>query len=429
MPTSNEILKYLYGLERGGIKPGLERIGRLMQALGNSQLAYPCVHIGGTNGKGSTAAMIASILGHAGYRVGLYTSPHLERFNERIRVDGKEISNAALVKLATRVKKAACAMPASIGSVSFFEFTTAMAFEYFKEKSVDIAVIEVGMGGRWDATNVVSPLVSIITTVDMDHQGYLGDSLAKLAAEKAGIIKGHTPVICGEVKPQPLGVIEKAAKGRNAPLYEIGKDFRLTEERGALNYRGIDGDTDIKGLRLGLAGPHQRENAACALAAIEVLKRGGWAVPISAIRTGLKAVKWPGRIEVIGRRPLVIIDSAHNPAGAATLSNALGGFKYRRLILVMGIMADKDIDGILSELLPLADSVIFTAPATERAASPDLLCRKARRYSKDIRTARSVKEACKTALDEAALADAVCVTGSIFTVGEARRYLLRACKG
>ncbi|MBI5885939.1 MAG: bifunctional folylpolyglutamate synthase/dihydrofolate synthase [Deltaproteobacteria bacterium] len=425
MSTSKEILKYLYGLERGGIKPGLERIERLVEALGNPQLAYPCVHVGGTNGKGSTAAMTASILMKAGYRVGLYTSPHLVRFSERIRINNREISNAALVKIATRVRKAARSVPASTGSVSFFEFTTAMAFEYFRQERVDIAVIEVGMGGRWDATNVVRPLVSVITTVDIDHTAYLGKSLAKIAVEKAGIIKKGVPVVCGESKAQAVGIIAKAANAAGAPLYRLGTEFDMTDGAAGLSYRGINGRIDR--LKLGLVGGHQKRNAACALAAVELLKEAGWRIPLKAIRDGLRGVSWPGRVEVLGCRPLVIIDSAHNPAGAATLSASLALFRYKKLFLVLGIMADKDIDGIMSALAPLAHTVIVCVPVCDRAASLDVMRDRAASYGKEVITAASVTAACKAALEAASAADAVCVTGSIFTVGEARSYLLRVC--
>lgn len=427
MQTPTDILKYLYSLERGGIKPGLERIERLMQALANPHLSYPCVHVGGTNGKGSTAAMTAAILTQAGYRVGLYTSPHLERFNERICINDKDVSNASLVKTALKVKAAARLVPAAVGSPSFFEFTTAMAFQYFKEKGVDIAIIEVGMGGRWDATNIIRPLVSVITTVDIDHTEYLGKSLAKIAAEKSGIIKKGIPVVCGESKVAALKIIAKAAKEQGAPLRRLGNDFRMTDGEKGCEYHGID--DDIKALRLGLAGGHQRRNAACALAAIESLRQGRWRIPVKAIRDGLRNVRWPARVEVVGRRPLVIIDSAHNPAGARTLAEALTSFRYKRLFLVLGIMGDKDIDGIMAALAPLAHRVIFCAPSGDRAARPQGLRDKAIRYTKEIVIASSVRAACKAALTAASSEDAVCVTGSIVTVGEARGFLVRSCEG
>ena len=426
MLTQTEILKYLYGLERGGIKPGLERIERLMQALDNPHLSYPCVHIGGTNGKGSTAAMTASILMQAGYRVGLYTSPHLERFNERIRINDKELSNASLVKAALQVKKAAMTMPPTIGSPSFFEFTTAMALQYFKDKAVDIAIIEVGMGGRWDATNIIKPLVSVITTVDIDHCDYLGNSLSLIAAEKAGIIKKGVPVVCGEGKAVALTIIAKAARESDAKLYRLRHDFSMVDAEKGCDYNGID--EEIKALRLGLAGGHQKINAACVLAVIEILKQGAWRISSKAIRDGLRKVRWPARVEVVGRRPLVIIDSAHNPAGARTLAQALTGFRYKRLFLVIGIMGDKDMEGILAPLAPLAHKLILCAPAGTRAARPQVLSCKAERYDKEIIIAPSVRAACKTALRAATAQDAVCVTGSIFTVGEARGPLGRACR-
>ncbi|MBI5562493.1 MAG: bifunctional folylpolyglutamate synthase/dihydrofolate synthase [Deltaproteobacteria bacterium] len=456
MPSADETIKYLYSLERGGIRPGLERIERLMDGLGHPHSSYPRIHVAGTNGKGSTAAFIASILQRAGYRVGLYTSPHIIKFNERIRINGRAMTDAALAKAALAVKEAAGALPEGIGPPSFFEFTTAIAFHYFREKKVDCAVIETGMGGRWDATNVIAPLVSVITTVDIDHQGHLGNSLGMIASEKAGIIKKGAPVVCGEEKAEALDVIAKKARETGVPLYRLGAEFNAAWAGPVIDYEGVSFASDpmslipqtyvrgrhlkpanapssdparntvfIKGLRLGLAGGHQRANAACAVAAVEVLRGLGWRISGKALKDGLLKVNWPGRVEVVAKKPLVILDCAHNPAGARALAGALQGFAFRRLILVMGIMADKDAGGIIEALAPLAHAIIFAAPVTDRAKSAEKLAADALPYAKTVITAPTVTDACKTAIAGAGPDDAVCVTGSIFTVGEARGWFLK----
>ncbi|MBI5491760.1 MAG: bifunctional folylpolyglutamate synthase/dihydrofolate synthase [Deltaproteobacteria bacterium] len=426
MPPRNKTLEYLSSLHGHGIKLSLSRIKELLRLLGNPQDDFPTIHIAGTNGKGSTAAYLSSISGRAGFKTGLYTSPHLIKFNERIQVSGRPISDQAMRRIAVKVRKAAKKMTGPDRALSFFEFTTAMAFLYFKERSVDIGVIETGMGGRFDATNVVTPLVSVITNIGLDHTMYLGAKVKDIAFEKAGIIKRGVPVITGEEKAEALAVIEKASRRMGARLLKIGQDFTPRKGHdGRLDYSGVD--IDIKSLTPGLRGAHQFKNAACALAAIEVLRGSGFKIPVKAIRQGLKGTIWPARVDVVSRRPLVILDAAHNPDGALTLANALKEFRYKSLTLVLGIMADKDIPGILSSLAPLADNIIVCAPETDRAASPALIVRMLGRmlrpFSKPAVVKSSVKDGVAAALKDARKGDAVCVTGSIFTVGEAKKYL------
>ncbi len=426
MPSRNKTLEFLFSLQSHGIKLSLSRIKELLRLLGDPQDDFPSIHIAGTNGKGSTAAYLNCISGKAGLRTGLYTSPHLLKFNERIQVSGRPISDQDMLRIAVKVKKAAKRMAGPDRVLSFFEFTTAMAFLYFKERSVDLGVIETGMGGRFDATNVITPLASVITNIGLDHTMYLGPKIKDIAFEKAGIIKRGVPVITGEEKAAALDVINKASRKMGARLFKIGQDF-TPEKRpgGGLDYSGIK--IDIKGLTPGLRGAHQLKNAACALAAIEVLRESGFKIPVKAIRQGLKRTVWPARVEVVSRRPLVILDAAHNPDGALTLADALKEFRYKSLTLVLGIMADKDIPGILSSLAPLADRIIACAPKTGRAASPALIIRMLRRtlkpFSKPAVIKGSVKYGVAAALKDARKCDAVCVTGSIFTVGEAKKYL------
>lgn len=422
MPSHNEILSYLYGLQRLGIKPGLRRIRALLRFLGDPQKEFRSIHIAGTNGKGSTSAIIFSILNEAGYHAGLYTSPHLIRFNERIRTSNGLITDRDIVRAATAVREAARA--GGIGdAITFFEFTTAMAFEHFRQKKIDVAAIEAGMGGRWDATNVVTPLVSVITNIGLDHTKYLGENIRQIAGEKAGIIKKSVPVITGEDKKSPFLVLKRAAREKRAPVFQINRDFsaipcRLPSPYGIrFDYTGINWGLD--GLALNLRGPYQYKNAACALAALEA---SDLKIPQKAIEAGLKNVDWPGRVEVVRKSPLIILDAAHNPDGALALAAALREFRYRRLFLVLGIMADKDIGGILKKLVPLSNEVILTAPDTERAATTGLLSSKLKPFGKTPVLKRSVKDACKAALEMAGRADAICITGSIFTIGEAKKF-------
>ncbi|MEE9613399.1 MAG: folylpolyglutamate synthase/dihydrofolate synthase family protein [Thermodesulfobacteriota bacterium] len=429
MPSYRETIRYIYGLEALGIKPGLERIEALLSAMGSPEAAYPSILVGGTNGKGSTAAMMEAVLREAGFKTGLYTSPHLVRFNERIRVDGEEVANREVVRAAASVRMALGSIKSGgIMPPSFFEFTTAMAFERFREKKVDAAVLEVGMGGRWDATNVVTPLVSVITNVAMDHTRHLGSSLKDIAREKAGIIKEGVPVVSaveGGEGADALKSIEGISRERGAPLYLMGREFGVSASSppsGGFDYRG---QLRLNGLSLNLAGPHQLKNAACALKTIELLRERGFDIPEGAVRRGLGRTVWPGRFEVAGRRPTVILDSAHNPAAALALKETLEGLGFKRLILVLGVMADKDIAGITGTLSPLASTVVLTSPGIERAAGTGTLKQELRDYPGRVVTRKRVSGAVRAALAEAGRNGTVCVTGSVFTVGEARRYMER----
>lgn len=414
------VLKRLYALQRFGIRPGLWRIKKLLAALGDPHRAYPSIHVAGTNGKGSTSSIIQSVLSQR-YRTGLYTSPHLERFNERIRINGSLITDGTVVRTAAQVE--AAAKRAGLDTLTFFEFTTAMAFLHFREKKAEAAVIETGMGGRWDATNVVTPVVSVITTIGLDHTEFLGPDIRSVAFEKAGIIKNSVPVVTGVDKRAALIALKETARKRNSPILTLGKSFKATPSgTGKFDYSGPA--WELKDLSVRLKGAHQYRNAACALAALEAVS-GRLKVTETAIRRGLAGVEWPGRVEVLGKRPLVILDAAHNPEGAAALKEALAGFKYSRLILVIGVMADKDIDGIFRHLIPVSDTVVLAMPDTARAAEARTLYAKALPYGKKAVAAGSVKEACRAAMNQARPSDAVCVTGSFFTVGEARGYLKR----
>ena len=430
MGESRNTIEYLYGLTPDVIKPGLPRVERLLERLKNPHLSFPSVIVGGTNGKGSTSAMLASILKEAGLKTGLYTSPHLLRFNERIKVNGKEIRLFDVERLVRSMKRFVKKADA-LSSPSFFEFTTAMAFEYFREKEVDVAVLEVGMGGRLDATNVVIPLVSIITSVGLDHTQYLGQTIEDIAFEKAGIIKEGIRVVSAVSNGEASSVIKKISKDRGSGLCVLGRDFSTARtgsgypllQRGVRGGYGFDykGDNVINGLETNLKGAHQLRNAACVLKTTEVLRSFGYDIREGAIRRGLKNAVWPGRLEVVSKKPCVILDCAHNPDGARALASALRDFKYKRLVFVMGIMADKDIRGIFNELLPMADIVIFTEPKNKRRADTLVLSNMAKPYDCRVAEIKNVRRAIDYAVKEAGSDGVVCVTGSVFTVAEAMR--------
>ena len=423
-------LDYLYGLQKYGIKFGLSNITRLLTSLGNPQKHLKTIHIGGTNGKGSVASFIASALMKAGYKVGLYTSPHLVRFTERIQINGKEISQKRVIKLTERIRTYA----EKLESITFFEFTTAMAFLYFAEVKVDIAILEVGMGGRLDATNVIYPLLSIVTNIALDHQQYLGNTISKIAFEKAGIIKKRNVLITAATQPGVLHLFRKRCREFNTELFQAGKHFKGIEKGlRVMDYQGRL--WNLSRLTIGLAGPHQVTNAATALGALEVLKEKGYRINEKAIRQGLKDVQWPGRLEVMRKKPLVILDGAHNPAAMKMLKESIGGrgesaaggarpyFHYKRMILILGIMGDKDLRQIIKEIVPFAYKVILTRPHLDRSAPPALLQKHAQRWCADIECIDDVKEAVSAALSQAGKDDLVLITGSLFTVGEAQEFL------
>lgn len=414
-------LDYLYGLEKFGMIFGLTQIQKILNAIGNPHQEIQAIHVGGTNGKGSTAAMMDSILRKEGYRVGLYTSPHLNRFTERIRVNGKEIEEEEVAALTEWMKKeieSAGIAP----SFTFFDFTTAMALHYFNQKMVDLAIVEVGLGGRLDSTNVVDPLISIITNVAKDHEEYLGKTLLKIAREKAGIIKKGKPLITAATQPQVLRLFSKTCREKRSPYFRVGKEFRYV--------RAGDDDFDYEGpgrklwnLHVNLRGFHQVVNATTALGAMEVLENQGYRVSTEAMVDGLREVEWPGRLEMVSFSPRVILDGAHNPAGALALKESLENeFEYQHLILLVGIMKDKDSRSMLHLLAPLAEHIILTRPHTDRAASPLMLEKALGENGKRTEIEEDLKKAIDRGLSLTHNEDLLCITGSLYTVGEARSY-------
>ncbi|HEY6011417.1 MAG TPA: folylpolyglutamate synthase/dihydrofolate synthase family protein [Nitrospirota bacterium] len=425
-----ETIDYLFALQKHGIKLGLSNSRALMELMGNPHRKFRSVHVAGTNGKGSTSAFLAAMLAAAGYRVGLYTSPHLVSFTERIRINNTPISEQRVVELARRVRDGYQRVPLVQNekiAPTFFEATTAMAFTYFAEEGVDIAVIEVGMGGRLDSTNVITPLVSVITNIDIEHTEFLGDTLEQIAAEKAGIIKHGVPVVTGAVQPEVLEVIEREASSKGTTVRRLGRDFSPAQVGGGrdliFDYRGHT--VSYAGMKISMLGGYQVDNACLALAAVECLRGAGLALDESAARRGLEQARWEGRLERVSDRPDIFLDGAHNPASAKKLAVAVRDLKqsYRRLVLVIGILGDKDHAGILGELAPLAERVVATKPAYSRAMGVAELAEAIRKLGKTVEGADTVAEAVARARELATAEDFILVTGSLYVVGEARALL------
>jgi dihydrofolate synthase / folylpolyglutamate synthase len=407
-------LEYLYGLEKFGTVFGLENIEWILGLLGNPERGLKTVHIAGTNGKGSVASILSRILQEEGYRVGKYTSPHLVSFTERIAINGVEISEEEVAAITDEIR-GILENADRDRLFTFFDFTTALAFTYFSRKGTDISVIETGLGGRLDSTNVVMPLVSIITNVDYDHTDYLGKDLVSISHEKAGIVKRHTPVVTG-AEGEALRVIEEAAGEKESPVYALGKDFSFdkTEDR-RMNYRGAEKSLD--GVYVNLRGDHQLTNCALAFFASECLSASGLRVGETAMRRGAEQVEWPGRLEEVRERPVVILDAAHNPHGVRVLTEYIRSrYQDRKKVLVFGVMKDKDYEAMLMSLVPYFDEVILTRPVIARALPAGDL----EPYAKGARVTETVKEALMAARAVAGEEDLIVVTGSIYTIGEAR---------
>jgi dihydrofolate synthase/folylpolyglutamate synthase len=405
-------VEHLFSRTAYGIQPGLEVTTALLEKLGNPHKSLKCIHVAGTNGKGSVCAMMESVLRTSGFKTGLYTSPHLFRFNERFRINGREIPDPVLEQLIADVEKAAQSLPTR--PATFFEISTAMAFEYFKREKVDYAVIETGMGGRWDATNVIQPVLSVITRIDFDHAEYLGTEIEKIAGEKAGIIKSGAPVICGPMPVEAEAVIYKEAKEKKVPI--LGSDeavfFQVLDARRDDQLLNIEASGhDYQNVRLPLAGNFQLENCGIAVAALEDL------ADIENIRLqmkrGLEAVKWPGRFQLLQQKPPVLYDGAHNVCGARalfqTLEETFPGFGKG---LFFGFMKDKDVEGILKTLKPAVEKAwAFTLPG-DRAMPAEQIAAIGTKIGMDIQPIGGIQPAIDWL--DAGKKRLVCFTGSLY---------------
>ena len=393
-----------------------------MAALGHPERQYPALHVAGTNGKGSTCAMVAAALHAAGHRVGLYTSPHLVRVNERIRVGGEDISDAAFGQ---RILEVLERYPSAASSpMTYFEFGTVVALWHFAQVRVDVAVLETGLGGRLDATTAASPVVTAITPVSFDHVEYLGGTLSAIAGEKAGILKPGVPCVVAHQAPEALEAIARKAREVGAPLKLEGRDFSTGRQPdGHLSYQGTAWRLD--GLSLGLRGPHQRQNAAVALACLEALQVHRVAVSPEAARAGLASARWPGRLEEVGQQPAILLDGAHNPAGVEVLLASLRDlYPGRRIHLVFGVVGDKARGPMMRALFPECASVQLTPLETPRSLAPEAYLAEARALCQDVTPWPDVDAALAAARERAASDDLVLCTGSLFLVGmlKARLY-------
>lgn len=412
----------------------LQRVKDLLHSIGDPQEKFKAFHVAGTKGKGSVSAMMASILRNAGYRTGLYTSPHLVRLNERFQIDGRPISDDEFVALIEELKPRIDSFP----GLTVFEILTSMAFLFFTQQGADCAVIEVGLGGRLDATNVLDPLVSVITTLSYDHMHLLGDSLSDIAREKAGIIKPGIPIVLSPQQIEAELVVASIAEERSSPIIRVGKDWLFSS-----GSRGLDGqvvyiwsseeqsrmDAFVESAgseewvppryELPLLGYHQITNAATAYAAIKEASKNGLSISEAAIRDGFNNVSWPGRFQIISHKPAVVVDAAHNRDSALKLRIALDDyFPGQPVILIFGASEDKDIQGMLDELLPRVDRLIVTRSEHQRAEKPEFLASIAHQHGLQVESVEPVSKALEAALGAARIDDVILATGSVFVVGE-----------
>jgi dihydrofolate synthase/folylpolyglutamate synthase len=407
----------------------LSRVEQLLAAVGNPHTRFPALHIAGTKGKGSTAALSESCLRSAGYRTGLYTSPHLHTFRERVQVDGRTIGRDEVVALVQEIQPLIERIP----GVTTFEAITAIGFLYFARAGVDVTVVEVGLGGRLDATNVLTPEVSVITSLSLDHTYLLGNTLAEIAREKAGIIKPGIPAVSAPQRAEAIKVLEAVSREREAPLVEIGRDWDY--EPGPANLDGqaftvrhiADGGSDLDGeYWMPLLGRHQLENGASAIAALEVMSQQGFRIPAEAVREGLHNIHWPGRLEILSREPLAVVDCAHNPYSAQVLRKALEEwFPDRRWVLIFGASADKDIAGMSRALLPISEYVIVTRSDHPRAAAPIELADVVASVGGGAEVSVNVRKSIQRGLAMMDPGSGLLVTGSIFLVASAREEWAR----
>ncbi len=429
--TYSEAMDYLYSFVNWEVSRHmryspevmtLARPRRVLEALGNPQEVYPKIHITGTKGKGSVGAMCAASIQAAGLRAGLYSSPHLQNFRERFRINNALIGEEELIDLINLVRPAVDDVP----DITWFEVTTVLAFLYFARQGVDVAVIEVGLGGRLDATNVIMPVVSVITSLSYDHTYLLGDSLAAIAREKGGIIKPGIPVVTAPQAPEALDVLTAIAVANQAPMTVVGQDWFYTPGRSA------PGRQEFAAWRAGqppetystaLVGEHQVLNSVVTLAALDVVQQGGIPVLPEHVRSGLMQVDWPGRLEMVDHEPPIVLDAAHNAASARRLVAALTElFPWRPLAMIFGASADKDIEGMFEALLPEVDYLIVAQAVHPRALNPDELAAHARRqgFGGRIDVIPSVAEALDHATRLVGPTGLICATGSLFIVGEVR---------
>jgi dihydrofolate synthase/folylpolyglutamate synthase len=409
----------------------LERMLALVDSLGHPEAAYPSIHVAGTKGKGSVCILCASALHEAGYKVGLYTSPHLDDYAERFQIDGEFISHVDLAKMVDVIKPFVAAIP----ELTTFEISTALAFMYFMQQKVDVAIIEVGLGGRLDATNVVQPVVSVITSISYDHTQLLGNTLTLIAGEKAGIIKPGIQVVTSPQEEEARLVIERIAHERGSPLIQVGRDvfYKIkSKNRQSQTITVWSADGNQKRpleISIPLLGAHQAMNAATAYAALDIFSQHGLIIDQEAIKRGFSNAFWPGRFEIVQVQPPVVLDCAHNRDSALKLRLTLDEYyPGKRVILVFGASEDKDIEGMLTELMPSVKGFIAVKSFHPRAIDPDKLVDMAQAFGHPVTCIDDIPQAVENALQMVGEDDLVLVTGSIFVVAEARKYWEKKAK-
>ena len=421
-----DLTRWMFNLERFGIKLGLENISEFLSRIGNPQNDFRSIHVTGTNGKGSVCAFTSEVLRQHGLKVGLYTSPHLVDFRERIKVNGADIPKAEVERLATELREHMESMASenTEKQLTFFEFTTGLAFKYFSEQGVDMAVAEVGMGGRLDATNVLKPDVAAITRIGLEHTNYLGATIPEIAREKAGIVKEGANVITCEKDLEAFSIIRGACDRKGVKLIRIGSEFKIDRVKQSLAGTSFDyaGTRALRDLRTTLLGKFQAENAACALAITEELRTKGIQLTDEEIRKGLEETKWPGRLDIVSKRPLVIFDGSHNPDGVGATVGVLDELKVTPLTYIVGCMDDKDARGIVKAIAPSAAKIICTQAKYKRALPTPRLAEFAAEEYRGIREdIEDPREAFKRGLGEIA-GKGMCIIGSLYLVGEAIQW-------
>jgi dihydrofolate synthase/folylpolyglutamate synthase len=419
-----DCINWLYSFEKFGIKLGLERITYICTKLEDPQNNYKIIHVGGTNGKGSVSKFLESILVKSGHNVGVYTSPHLQRFSERFVVNNEEISESELVLLIEKVKPIVDDMVVNNNTPTFFEIVTAMAFQYFKDKKVEFAIIEVGLGGRFDATNIVNPMITIITNVSLDHQDRLGNKIEDIAFEKAGIIKSEIPVITAATGTA-LDIIKKISEEKNSDITIVERDsWRKTS--GSETWQEFLISCPIKDYKVTtfMFGKYQGENIAITLSTVETLQINGVYITDKSIYEGLEKIKNPGRMEIVNFEPMILLDGAHNVTGMTILKESIEeGLNFNGFILILGILKDKNIKEILDVITPIAGVIITTKSHNLRACDPAIL--KDMIQEKEVVIIDDISEAVDYAKSIASIQDIICITGSLFTVGEARYHIFK----
>ena len=413
-----EVIDYILQMEKFGVKLGLSNISRFLSYLGNPQNSYPSIHVAGTNGKGSTVAIMEAILTAAGHRVGVYTSPHLVDFRERIKINGRFVEKRFVTDFFNSHRKKIESMP-----ITFFEAVTAMAFEYFKREKVEIALIETGLGGRLDATNVITPAVSIITNVETEHTQWLGFKVQQIANEKAGIVKPGVPVITAAVNHDARRVIKQICEQNKSKLISVFDETQwiiktITRDDTELDI--FTRSNKYYNLRLALPGRHQLENAICALIGVEVFEQQtGMKSSSVAVAAGFRNVKWDGRLQRVSTSPEIILDVAHNPAALNRIREYFKEFyDGKRIIAVFGILSDKDYHNMLKELDRIANIIILTRPMTDRAADPNILAEDIAKIHTNFQVIPMVRDAYQSARELCRPDEVILVTGSHYTVGE-----------